>query len=446
MSSPLTFRQITLSDSEIFEQVVRHTDCRNCDMSLANIYCWQDSYHSQIALWRDWMVIRFTTERGETAYMQPMGGTDCREILECLIADAASIGSPLRLFGLDSSWIATLSELYPDQFALYASAANRDYIYLAEDLAQLLGRKYQPKRNFINRFTSRYEHRLELICKTNIEQCLQLNRIWCSQKGVETTNPEQIALNRALNEYDKLGLQGWILYANDTPAAFAIGSQINHDTFCIHIEKSDANFDGASAMINNLVAVEVAKEYKYINREDDLGIEGLRKAKQSYYPTMMVTKHSALMLSQKQRDMRRLWQECFGDDISTIDHFFVTVYNDNQCFTHSVNGRVVSMLHLINAKYNDSLHGYIYALATDSTFRHQGIASSLIERAIAYAKERGIFRDLFLIPADEGVKNLYALHGFESTDAIFIQPENIPDYDLGTGSGSADFVMRRKIL
>ena len=102
MSSPLTFRQITAADRDIFEQVVEHSLCRNCDMSLANIYCWQDSYHSQIATWHGWLIIRFTTDRGDIAYMQPMGEGERSEVIQRLIDDAASLGAPLRLFGLDS--------------------------------------------------------------------------------------------------------------------------------------------------------------------------------------------------------------------------------------------------------------------------------------------------------------------------------------------------------
>lgn len=450
MSSPLTFRQITTADRDIFEQAVVHSDYRNCDMSLANIYCWQDSYHSQIATWRDWLIIRFTTERGDTAYMQPMGEGkregERGDILQCLIADAASLGAPLRLFGLDSSWVKSINALYPDQFALYAPTANADYIYLADDLATLPGRKYQPKRNHINRFTQRYDYRLESISEANLEDCRQLNALWCNQKAISSSDPEQRALQRAFSEFRALNLRGWILYADNTPAAFAIGSQINHDTFCIHIEKSDINFDGASAMINNLVAVEISKEYKYINREDDLGIAGLRRAKQSYHPTIMLTKHSALMLTEKEQNMRHLWQECFGDDIATIDHFFATVYNPKLCFTHSINGAVAAMLHLIPIRYGNSQHGYIYAVATKPAFRRQGIASQLIQRAIEYAKECKEYDSLILIPADEAAQRLYSRFGFEMRDSIFVQPDNIVDYDLGSGNSTPDFVMQLNFL
>lgn len=445
-SSPLTFRQISSSDSALFDHYVKGSDCRNCDMSLANIFCWQDSYHSTITEWHNWLIIRFTTSDNHTAYMQPIGCGDMGEVIEALIADAATEGEPLRLYGLDSVWVDRLQNLYPNQFALHASESNADYIYLAQDLATLPGRKYQPKRNFINRFTSRYNYDFESITEDNLEDCLYLNRLWCDQKGVKSSDPEQRALSRAFDNFLSLNLRGWILYADNTPAAFAIGSEINHDTFCIHIEKSNINFEGASAMINNLVAVEIAKEYKYINREDDLGLEGLRRAKQSYYPAIMLAKYSALHLSAADVQMRQLWVECFGDDIATIDHFFTTVYNPKQCFTHSINGTVVAMLHLVTMRYGNSQHGYIYAVATAPAFRGQGIASQLIQRAIAYAKECKEYDSLILIPADKTAQRLYSRFGFEMKDSIFVQSENYPDYDLGSGNSTPDFVMQLKIL
>ena len=101
---PIPFRQVTDSDYKIFEQITLDSECRNCDMSFANIFCWQDSYKSQIALWNGYLLIRFTTERGSTAYMQPLGGEPSREVIDALAADAAQLGEPLRLFGLNEQW------------------------------------------------------------------------------------------------------------------------------------------------------------------------------------------------------------------------------------------------------------------------------------------------------------------------------------------------------
>ena len=286
--SRIPFRQVNSSDFSLFEQVVLNTECHNCDMSFANIFCWQDSYKSHIALWNGFLLIRFTTDNGHTAYMQPLGGEPSKEIIDALYADASALGESLRLFGLNEQWKEALNTLYPNRFAISRSDANSDYIYLAADLATLAGRKYQPKRNFINRFISRYSYTFKPLSAENIDHCRELNARWCNQRKEICDRNEQRALNRALDNFSTLPLEGWILYVDNSPCAFAIGSAVNHDTFCIHIEKVDTTFEGAGAMINNLVAIELQHRFKYINREDDLGIEGLRRAKQSYYPVELL--------------------------------------------------------------------------------------------------------------------------------------------------------------
>lgn len=444
--SPLHFKQVTLADRVLFERFVHPTQCRNCDMSFANIFCWQGSYNSQIAVWGGFLIIRFTTESGQYGYMQPIGQGDRRAVIQALRADAEKAGMPLRIYGLDREWSDFLSNSVDQNFAIAPIGANADYIYLSSDLAQLPGRKYQPKRNHINRFVSRYNYRFEAIGADNLEDCLYLNTLWCCEKGERCNSAEQRAIQLFFDNFNALPVEGWILYADNNPAAFAIGSAINHDTFCIHIEKIDSSYEGAGAMINNLVAVELESRYRYINREDDLGIEGLRRAKQSYHPIELLQKHSALLLGDRELQVRELWQHTFGDKVEDIDLFLVRFYNPSLCFTHSIDSTVVAMLHFIPISYGNTLNGYIYAVATAEPYRGQGIASTLIDRAIQYAKKAKIYHNLLLIPAHQQAERLYARCGFNPTGELFKAPDNIPDYDFGSGKPERDFVMMLKIL
>lgn len=443
-SFQIPFRQVDSSDSRLFEQIVLNTECHNCDMSFANIFCWQDSYKSLIAIWNGALLVRFTTDSGHTAYMQPIGCQPTREIIDALAADAEQLGEPLRLFGLNEQWIEALRMLYPGSFAISHSDSNSDYIYLATDLAELAGRKYQPKRNFINRFVSRYNYRFEAITAANIDHCRALNSRWCDQRKDICDRGEQRALHRALDNFSALPLEGWILYVDHTPCAFAIGSAVNHDTFCIHIEKVDTTFEGAGAMINNLVAVELQHRFKYINREDDLGIEGLRRAKQSYYPVELLKKHSARLLSTTEVQMQQLWSEVFGDSKQEIDDFFVKVYDPALAFTHSIEGQVVAMLHVVPLQQESEQVAYIYAVATKERYRHKGIASALI-RAALQTIDSGNYHRSILIPADEKSAKFYERFGFKSTGELFNSAQFEIDYDLGTGNSEQDFVMERKI-
>ena len=443
-SSPIPFRQVNSSDSKLFEQVVLQSECHNCDMSFANIFCWQDSYKSHIALWNGFLLIRFTTDNGHTAYMQPLGGEPSKEIIEALEADAAVLGEPLRLFGLNEQWREALDALYPNRFAISHSDANSDYIYLVSDLATLAGRKYQPKRNFINRFVSRYNYTFEPLNSENIDHCRELNARWCDQRKDICDRNEQRALHRALDNFSVLPLEGWILYVDSSPCAFAIGSAVNHDTFCIHIEKVDTTFEGAGAMINNLVAIELQHHFKYINREDDLGIEGLRRAKQSYYPVELLKKHSALLLSQHEQQMHQLWSEVFGDTKQEIDNFFIKVYDPALAFTHTIDNQVVAMLHIVPLEKEREQIAYIYAVATKQQYRRQGIASTLLTSALRTI-EQSKFHSAMLIPADQNSAKFYEKFGFKLTGELFDSTLFNIDYDLGTGKVEQDFVMERKI-
>lgn len=439
------FRQITLADKALFERYVIPDNCRNCDMSFANIYCWQQTYHSQIAVWGDMLIIRFTTDLGRTAYMQPIGAGNKEAVTNAILLDAQSIGQPPLFFGLNNEWREFLERHFDGHFATISLPEHADYIYLSQDLASLTGRKYQPKRNHINRFVAKYDYHFEPINGNNIDHCRALNSKWCYDKGERCSMSEQMAVERFFNNFTTLGLEGWILYASNVAVAFAIGSTVNHDTFCIHIEKIDSNFEGAGAMINNLVATELQSRYKYINREDDLGIEGLRRSKMSYYPIELLPKYSAMYLSKAEREIIELWQKTFGDSTEDISEFIVRFYHPDRCLTHNEQGRIVSMLHIVPLEDQNSRSAYIYAVATDEQYRHRGIASQLLTRAIEHIEKSAIYDRIILIPASKELECFYQKFGFEATGEHIDFKAYGVTYDLGTGNDEQNFVMSRKI-
>ena len=443
ISSPIHFRPITLTDRELFEQIVQPSSCRNCDMSLANIYCWQDTYHSAIAKWGESLLVRFIDDRGEVAYMQPIGECSKRDVIAALIADARALGVPLRLFGLNQEWREYLAGGSIGQFAFSQSENNSDYIYLSSDLALLPGRKYQPKRNFINRFTGRYNYRFEQINSQNIADCKAVNSEWREQKHISPLEAEQLAVGRLFDAFETLPVEGWILYADGKACAFSVGSQVNHDTFAIHVEKTNSEVEGAGAMINYLVANSLQHRYKYINREDDLGVEGLRKAKQSYYPVELLAKHSALLLTDTECEIRDLWHRVFGDDRVLIDDFLVRLYDATLCFTSKRETKVVSMLHVVPLQSEERKIAYIYAVATDEEWREKGIASQLINRALKSIDEDE-YQYTVLIPSDSKTARFYTKFGFEHSGKLFDFSEFGIDYDLGTGDSNQNFAMIRR--
>ena len=198
---------------------------------------------------------------------------------------------------------ALLERLYPGQFSIHFDRDSFDYVYRIEDLSQLAGRKYQKKRNHLNRFRAEHpDYRLEPITEENLSQVRALTARWYEARLAEDPmgdyQLEQAALDRAFAHFTELGLEGLLLWDGENLLATAMGSFLRENTFDIHFEKALDRTDGTYAAINQGFAAYLQEKYpalQYLNREDDMGIEGLRRAKLSYNPDHMVEKSWALL-------------------------------------------------------------------------------------------------------------------------------------------------------
>lgn len=437
----IDFHPVTVADKPLFEYYILSSEEQNCDLNFANIFCWSDSYHSEVAEADGFLVIRFDNG-GVKSYMQPVGRGDKRLILERLRQDAFAMHAPLRLYGLSAEWRDFLEENYPSEFAFDAPRALCDYIYCTEDLAQLQGRRYQPKRNHLNRFVAQYDWHVKPISRENVEDCIALYNKWLHSREVgETELAEQHAIRRAFDNFDALGLRGLVLYVDGRAVAFSYGTPITQKTFCTHIEKHDAEVERAATMINREMAKMLEGEFEFINREDDLGLEGLRFAKMSYYPTRLLEKISALHLTIEQREMRQIWHEIFGDEISEIDSFFIR-HDDAMPFIYKEGGRVASMLFVVPLQMWERRVAYIYAVATKPEFRGRGIASKLLNEALHAIEQSDKFDIAALIPSSTESKRLYERLGFEDSRKPMVFAAD--DY-LGTGSSPHDLAMIKTI-
>ena len=433
----IDFHPVTVADKPLFEYYMLGSEEQNCDLNFANIFCWSDTYHSEVAEAEGFLVIRFDNG-GAKSYMQPVGTGDKARILELLRQDSIALHTPLRLYGLSAEWRKFLEENYPSEFAFDAPRALSDYIYRTDDLANLQGRRYQPKRNHLNHFVARHDWYAEPLSKTNIKDCSTLNNKWLSNREIgEIELAEQHAMQRAFDNFEALDLRGLVLYADGAPVAFSYGTPITQTTFCTHIEKHDAEVQGAAVMINRLMAQSLEEEFEFINREDDLGLEGLRFAKMSYHPTLVLDKISALHLAAEQREMRQMWHEIFGDETAEIDSFLIR-HDDAVPFVHKENGEVVSMLFVVPLQMWEKRVAYIYAVATKPEYRSRGIASKLLSEAMQQICIGGEFDIAALIPSSTESKRLYERLGFE--DIQKPMEFSTTDY-LGTGSAPHDLAM-----
>ncbi|WP_333616008.1 DUF2156 domain-containing protein, partial [Bacteroides pyogenes] len=294
----IPFKDITLADKDIITSFTLNSRRRNCDLSFSNLCSWRFLYNTQFAVVDDFLVFKFWAD-DQLAYMMPVGNGDQKSILYKLIEDAGKEGQPFCMLGVCSDMRKELETVLPDRFTFTEDRDYADYIYLRSDLSTLKGKKFQPKRNHINRFRNTYsDYEYIPITPDLIEECLKLEAEWCKANDCdqhEGTGNERRALVYALHNFEAIGLTGGILRVNGQIVAFTFGMPINHETFGVHVEKADTRIDGAYAMINYEFANHIPEQYVYINREEDLGIEGLRKAKLSYQPVTILEKHMACL-------------------------------------------------------------------------------------------------------------------------------------------------------
>lgn len=438
----LTFRDLTLADRRTVESYTLRADTRNCDLAFANMFCWRDVYRPQLAVADGFLLIKFRVGgSGRVGYMQPLGDGDFSSVVPLLAADARSHGQRLRIIGLTAEGCAAVRRC--GEFAFVSRRAEEDYIYRAADLRTLAGRRYQPKRNHINRFVQSYDYRYAALEPSMFDECMRLEGVWRSEhtsSGDDALTAEQQAMQEAFAHFGELGLRGGCIYVGDRMVAFTYGSAIDRRTFCIHIEKADTCYEGAFTMINRLFAESLPESFEWINREEDLGLPGLRRSKLSYHPAQLLHKYTALHLHADELACKRLWSECFDDDESFVDAFIADVYSRRRMLSVTdPTGRLVSMLHVIPMQSRLGRTAYIYGVATAPDSRGRGHASHLVREALVRIAAEG-YDAAMLIPGSDGLREFYARSGFADTQLPVVFEG---DFDFGTGDSSADRAMVR---
>lgn len=440
----IEFRPIRIEDRAAIERYTMPAGIDNCDLAFANMFCWQFVYRSAWAEVSGFLVIRFHIDGGpRIGYMQPVGPGDFASVLPLLEEDARSLGQRLRLVGLTDEARAQLRTAAPDAFAFDSDRAAEDYIYAASDLAGLLGRRYQPKRNHINRFTAEYpDYRYEELTPDRFAECMTLERIWrrAHEGHKAELCAEQHAMQRAFEHFEELGLVGGCIYVGDRLVAFTYGSALNEQTFDTHVEKADTQYDGAFTIINRLFARHLPGRFTRINREEDLGIEGLRRAKSSYHPVRLQHKFRAIRLRPDETACKRLWTVCFGDDEEFVDSFLIRYYDAGRMLAVSQEGSLRSMLHLLPFTGETGRTVYIYGVATDPEFRGRGLASRLMRDAMRRIETDAIDTAVLIpAPGEPWLRDFYTRYGFEgSVPVVFDTPDG---FDFGTGTPEADKAM-----
>ena len=266
---------------------------RGCERTFANIYLWARFYDLVWALVEETVVFR-SVFGGQYSYTYPAGDGDHRAAVEKILKECEEKGHPFALHGVSQKEYDELERYFPGRFQVEWPRDVEDYVYETEKLIHLSGKKYHGKKNHINQFKAACpDWSYESISDENVEECFQMALRWRELNGCEG-DPEKnkemcVALN-SLRLFKELELKGGLLRADGEVVAFTLGEPVSEDTFVVHIEKAYADVRGAYPLINQQFLEHEVADYTYVNREDDTGDEGLRKAKLSYHPVFMVEK------------------------------------------------------------------------------------------------------------------------------------------------------------
>ena len=292
--SMIEFRQIELSDREWIDPILKKAELMGCEYTFVNNYIWSFQYKLEIAYVEGFYCTRSGQETMEYGF--PIGEGDLGKVLEMLIQDASERGEPFAMHALMSEHVTLLDLIMPGKFEFTNNRDDCDYIYSTEKLTNLAGKKLHGKRNHIARFNDN-PWSYEPITKENLDECIKMNKEWCEKNECfesEAKLLEACAVMKALSHFEEFNLLGGLLRMDGRVVAFTIGEPLNSNTFVVHVEKAFAEIQGAYPMINQQFVIHECQEYEYVNREEDMGEEGLRKAKMSYYPEILLDKYRAI--------------------------------------------------------------------------------------------------------------------------------------------------------
>jgi len=288
------FKNISIEDHVQLHAVLEAYQPETSELTFTNLFIWQPHYATQWAVYRDWLVLRCADAQGSPYFLQPVGPPNraqvCRMLLEWL-REECGVAEP-RIERADRRLVAEIDS--ENDFVITPQREHFDYVYKTADLISLAGRKLHAKKNHVNKFTATHAFTYAPLDQSLISACLAMQDTWCHcHRCAEDMNlmGEWDAIKKLLQHFDRLQVQGGAIIINGTVEAFTIGELLNRETAVVHIEKANTAFPGLYSVINQQFCEHVWHAVPFINREQDLGDEGLRQAKLSYHPDHLVEKY-----------------------------------------------------------------------------------------------------------------------------------------------------------
>ena len=287
------FVPLELKDQEVFQTFFSAYRPEISELTFTNLFIWRSHYKFQWSIYRDWLVIISVEGEYGTFAIEPIGPSPRYEITRLVLEwmrDEKNVKNS-RIERADNRIVEEVRGI--NGISVEPTRDHFDYVYLRDDLVKLGGNRYRSKRNHINQLVRAYSYRYEQLAPDHINDCIAVQEKWCLLRRCEDDIDligEWDAVKEILRCYMNLNVQGAVITIENKVVAFTIGQMLNENTAVIHIEKADPEIPGLYPVINQQFCENNWQGVRYINREQDLGIPGLREAKLSYYPDHMVNK------------------------------------------------------------------------------------------------------------------------------------------------------------
>jgi hypothetical protein len=287
------FKPIQLEDREVMGEIIWKYQPQTSEWTFTNLFIWRSHYGFQWSLYRDWLLVLNTADGQGPLFLPPIGPPPRLEVVRKSLqwlGDEKGEKNP-RIERADSRLVNEVKEA-PD-LVVEPTRDQFDYIYRSKDLIHLAGRKYHGKRNHIHKFLQTHAFTYSPLEERHLPECLELGGFWCEVRRCEedmNLMGEWEAVRQALTHFSELKTQGGVILLGDKVEAFSLGDMLNRETAVIHIEKANPEIPGLYPVINQQFSEKTWSHLFWINREQDLGEPGLRRAKESYFPDHLLDK------------------------------------------------------------------------------------------------------------------------------------------------------------
>ena len=298
-----TGKTIEITDKKLFDEYFQKYPPEISEFTFTNLFMWRNYYNFLLMEFKEHLIL-FSNDylkyrkkpinagSSDYIYFFPPIGPHPDEIIIKLFENINNI--EIHRIPEEICEKVTQNEKYHKlNLDCLEDRNNWDYIYNKEEILNLAGNKFRQNRRWLQKFLNNYDYDFQLLTGNIVEKCKELQLEWCVMRACtedESLEAEQEAIYEALNNFNTLGYSGGILCVEDKCAAYTFGEMLNERTLVIHIEKAHMEYEGSYQAITNLFLKNCCVDTLYVNREQDLGIEGLRRAKESYKPTYMVKK------------------------------------------------------------------------------------------------------------------------------------------------------------